>query len=202
MVLSAAQIGDVRAGKLREARFPIDDPPECEIGDVVRLKRAANPPRLSSVFVKVKDWYPTDPPLEEWVVEFERVPEPHPARLLAPITARRFDRGYTDVPELAFIGGPDPGEAVDDEWLERFVKDGALGFYRHRVRTARERHQERSRLSIDERIERARAAARERHLDVRSEIRELKRMIAKGQPHDVVLGQLKRIERIAHREAV
>jgi len=207
VVLTSAQIGDVLSGRLSEVRFPIDQPPAWAVGEVVRLLRhnEEDPrPRRSSVYVRVTDWYAAPAASgegEEWVVEFRPATAPHETRLLTPAARPKgSEHGYTNLPGLAMGGSTDPGEAVDDATLEQFRRDAEERFRRHRVRLARARAHERSKWPLDVRMRKAAAAAKQNGIDVRSELRDLRRMRSRGRPEGVLAEQMARIERMAYRE--
>ncbi len=207
MVFTSSEIGDVLAGRLSEVRFPIDQPPAWAVGETVRLLRR-NPDerraKRSSVYVKVVAWYAApceEGPGEEWVVKFRPATTPQEVRLLTPAgRPKGSEIGYTNRLGVAMRGTADPGEAVDDETLERFRKEALDRFQRHRIRLARARRHERQKWPLDDRIREATAEAKRTGIDIRKDLRDLRRMRARGRSEGALAEQMAHIERLAYRE--
>lgn len=124
-----------------------------------------------------------------WVLNF-KVHHDEP-RLLAADSSK----GYTDKPYLALSEEP---EAVDEATLNGFRERAE----RRHDKTVKERQrvaqQARELLSAEERISRAREAAKWNHIDVSNETLALRQMLKRGA---VIEHKLRVLERIAYREA-
>jgi hypothetical protein len=106
--------------------------------------------------------------------------------------------GYTDNPNLAVH---DPGEAVDwevQDWitLRAIGRDGK----RRREQSLAARR-ERELLSIVERIELARQAARENYIDIGTDMLLLRRSMRERRSESAIARRLEDVERRAHRDA-
>lgn len=202
MICTSAEIGDILSGKLSEKRFPIDQPPVWGDGDIVRLQRkneSDRRPKGTSVYVKVTAWDVVDTQNgEEYALWFHPSPAPHTTRgLTYSARPKGSEKGYTNVPGYMMKGEPEALTEVEQEELTKFRQSK---YYHYRVKLAREAKEARKSLPIQERIEKAIAAARENNVDVRSNVRTVRRLVNRGKPIGVILQNLVVLERRAYRE--
>lgn len=199
VILAPDHIGEVMRGE--RTTLPVSVP--AEIGTVIALK--TGPRRKATCLMDVADCqrdaggyvitlrphvYDDDPRLL------------HDSHHRPPAWASDEESGqYTFVPVFAMGGSLDPGEAVEPELQDQFTL-AALGRDAKRRRaTSLAAKRDRELLSIVERIELAKAAARENRVVIHSEVKAITRMQANGRSDGLVDQQLERIERLAHRDA-
>lgn len=127
--------------------------------------------------------------LPTWVIQFD-VQHDEP-RLLAADSSK----GYTDKPYLALA---DEQEAVDEYTLQLY-RDRADRRHEKTVKARTKAAQiDRELLTVEERMKRARDAARLNHVDVSNDMHALRQMLARNAN---VEAKLRLTERIAYREA-
>ena len=198
MILSTQQIGDVCAGKLNEARFPIDYPPEWERGSIVQLRNGDRRRRGTGIYVEVLGFQvATQNGEEEWVLYFQPSSAPHETRSLT-YTARPkgSEKGYTKISAYAMRG---EGEALTEAEQQARSQEGRSAHSYHKLRECRE-HKERLRqLPIADRIDLAVKAARRNRVDVRSNRRIINKLIRDGKPTGAILQHLVVLERRAYK---
>lgn len=170
-------------------QLPVTDP--APVGSVIAAKVA--PKRRPTCLLRVVDCQP-DP--DGHTLEVRVQPHEHQPRLLAADSSK----GYTDKPYLALSGEP---EAVEPDVQDQITVRAGL---RHSKRVhERETVALASRrlLTVEERVEKARKAARANYVDpelVRRELRALRHMQRRGRPDSTVQVHLEAFERVAYRE--
>jgi hypothetical protein len=132
-----------------------------------------------------------------WVIRV--APDHDVPRLLAPAARPKGSvHGYVASSSVAM---PDEPEAVPTEVLDPKWARGAEGRQRKAKKSAAERAQkDREFLSFEERLKRARDAARLNNVDVSSETFLLRRTIQRGQGDEARRRRLEAVERVAYRE--
>lgn len=114
------------------------------------------------------------------------------------LLARNSETGYVTSPAVAL---PDEPEAIPLDRLRPHWAEHAKGRHdRVRREAAERRAQDRRALTLHQRIMLAELAANDQQLDLRSEFRQLHRMIRDDRPDDTILRQLVLIETRAYRE--
>jgi hypothetical protein len=159
-------------------------------GSRVAIKTRRN--RRPTCIVEVTACEPDD---EGYVLTVRTIPLDHEPRLLAADSSR----GYVRDPRLALQHEP---EAVPED----YERDHLLVRAMHRdAKRKREKSlaakRDRALLSVVERIDRVKAAARENHIDIGTDLLLLKRAQRERRSEPAILRRLEDIERRANRDA-
>lgn len=106
--------------------------------------------------------------------------------------------GYTENPALALR---DAGEAVDPDTLERFSFIAALRHEKTLRATTAQARRDRELLTIEQRMAKAREAARLNYVDVSGDLDLVRKYIRSGRSEQSVARRLEAAERVAYRDA-
>jgi hypothetical protein len=183
VILDREHIGEVMRGERHE--LPVHDP--APVGAKVALKVAAH--RRPTVTVEVTDCQPDD---EGHTLTVRTIPLDHEPRLLAADSSR----GYVDFPARAL---PDEPEAIE-EWRQDQYTMRAIGRHvKRRRKDSLAAQRDRELRDVLDRIDQAMQAAKSNHMDVRDDLRAVRRMHAQGKTVAAVQ-LLREVEHRAHRD--
>jgi hypothetical protein len=189
VILPRDLIGEVMRGELQE--LPVHDP--APVGARVAIKVARN--RRPTCIVQVTDCQP-DP--EGHTLTVKTIPLDHEPRLLAADSSR----GYTRDPRLALQHEP---EAVPEDYEDHLLMRAMHRDTKRRREQSLAARRDRELLTVLERIDRAKRAARENHVVIGTDVLLLHRTMAEQRAgrrsENAVLRRLEDIERRAYRDA-
>jgi hypothetical protein len=224
VILDREHIGEVMRGERRE--LPVHDP--APVGAKVALKVAAH--RRPTVTVEVTACQPDEEghtltvrtiPLEhEPRLLSAKTPVSRPRRCRHcrgkdvnctrcqgtgyhdPIdTPTDDDLGYTSFAPSALSGTADPGEAVPAEYQDHLVMRAMHRDTKRRREQSLAARRDRELLTVLERIDLARAAARENHVDIGTDLVLLRRSMRERRSENAISRRLEDVEARAYRDA-
>jgi hypothetical protein len=185
VVLPRDRIGEVMRGELNE--LPVIDP--APVGARVAIKTARN--RRPTCIVQVTDCVPDD---GGHTLTVRTIPLDHEPRLLAADSSR----GYTRDPRLALQHEP---EAVDEQYQDHLLMRSMHRDAKRKRENSIAAKRDRALLSVIERIDLAKAAARQNHIDIGTDLALLRRSMRERRSEQAISRRLEDIERRAHRDA-
>jgi hypothetical protein len=185
VVLPRDRIGEVMRGELQQ--LPVHDP--APVGAKVAVKVARN--RRPTVIVQVTDCQP-DP--EGFTLTVRTIPLDHEPRLLAADSSR----GYTRDPRLALQHEP---EAVPEEYGDHLLMRALHRDTKRRREQSLAARRDRELLTVLERIDLARSAARENHVDIGTDLNLLRRSMTERRSENAIARRLEDVEARAYRDA-
>jgi hypothetical protein len=201
LVFTSQEIGEILAGKKTEVRLPIDEPPIWEKDDIVPIYRQneGKPVSKTKAFIKVVGFdVVTDfEEGEQWVLWFQSSPSPHSPRLLTyAARPKSSEKGYTHLPGYAMKGEP---EALSEAEQAVRSKERREKYGYFLAQLTKERKAYLRTLDFETRIQLATEAAKANNIDIRSNRKTVKKLIASGRPESVIVQNIMIMERRAHR---
>jgi hypothetical protein len=186
VLMKPEHIGEVMNGERHE--LPVMSP--ARPGARVAIKTRRN--RRPTCIVEVTACEPDD---EGYVLTVRTIPLDHEPRLLAADSSR----GYTMDPRLALQHEPEavPEDYHRDHLLVRAMHRDAKRKRDNSIAARRDR----ALLTVVERIDRVKLAARENHIDIGTDLALLRRSMRERRSEQAVVRRLEDIERRANRDA-
>jgi hypothetical protein len=178
-------IGDVMSGQLRELPVSVEAP----VGARVAIKTRRN--RRPTCIVEVTACDPDD---DGFVLSVRTIPLDHEPRLLAADSSR----GYVTDPRMALAMEP---EAVPAEYQDHLLMRSMRRDAKRKREQSIAAKRDRELLTVLERIDRAKQAARENHVDIGTDLRLLRRSMSERRSEAAVVRRLEDVERRAYRDA-
>jgi hypothetical protein len=182
-VATPEYIGDVMQGRRDE--IPLREYPDDRLPLALWVDGNDKPTCLLEI---VASWYDG----EGWTVKVRAWTFEHESRLLAADSSR----GYTKVPYLALTDEP---EAVPDDYQDHLTMRALSRHVKRRRKDSLAAQRDRELQDLLHRVDEAMAAAKSNHMDVRDDLRAVRRMHAQGKVSAAMV-LLRETERRAHRD--